>query len=59
MPICALTGSAHMRVWPREGYHVMLTADKVSGEVRLVQTRSDPPPCGLPTPSVTRKDDDQ
>lgn len=57
VPICALTGSAHMRVWRREGYHVVLTADTLSGEVRLVQTSSGPPPCKPSDSSVTRIDE--
>jgi hypothetical protein len=44
-PSCVLTGSAQMRVWRREGYHVVLTADTLTGEVRLTQTMGEPPPC--------------
>ncbi|HEX7595427.1 MAG TPA: hypothetical protein VF387_03675 [Gemmatimonadaceae bacterium] len=58
MPTCGLTGSAHMRVWRREGYHEVLTADTLRGEVRLTQTRNEPPPCIIhPDSSVTRRDE--
>jgi hypothetical protein len=42
-PNCALTGSAQMRVWRREGYHEVLDADTLIGQVRLTQTMSEPP----------------
>jgi hypothetical protein len=43
MPTCGLTGSAHMRLWRREGYHEVLVADTLIGQVRFAQTMSEPP----------------
>ena len=42
MPTCELTGSTHIRAWRRKGYHEVLVADTLIGQVRLAQTISEP-----------------
>ena len=53
IPNCGLTSSARMRVWRREGYNEVLTVDTLRDEVRLTQTRSEPPPCKSLDSAVT------